>query len=346
MLLFLMLAFFVLLNEVTIKGDGEYFDDYISHRSTMCINGFFTILIFLSHAVQYIELDGLFDATYLTFNKAMAQLVVATFLFYSGFGMMESINKRGHAYVKSIPFKRLFRVWYHFAFAILLYTVFNLLIGKHMELRTWLLSFTGYSSIGNSNWYMFVTFAMYIIIFIGFVIAPKHKLVSLANVWVLTLCFIAAEMSLDLPSRFYNTIILFPAGMTFSVLKPYFDSFIQKNDAIYWLSLSASLACMFIAYKYRFDSYTMYSIWAVFFMLSTILVTMKVKFSNDMLAWFGTHVFSIYILMRLPMQLFDLIGLSHHTFVFIVMSFVATVALMSIFEQILALMDARIFQRR
>ncbi|MDY3811676.1 hypothetical protein [Eubacterium sp.] len=59
------------------------------------INGIFTMLILVSHASMYMDYGGVWiDDAYGEFRSYLGQFVVAPFLFYSGFGIMESIAKK------------------------------------------------------------------------------------------------------------------------------------------------------------------------------------------------------------------------------------------------------------
>ena len=84
---------------------------------------------------------------------------------------MESITKKGKAYVKAMPWNRFFGLWYQFALVVILYVLTNLAVGKSMTLKNVLLAFTGVTSVGNSNWYLFATFVLYAIVYLAFMLA-------------------------------------------------------------------------------------------------------------------------------------------------------------------------------
>ena len=154
MLVFVLILTFLICSGLTVAKKDEFFTDYCSQKNTNTINAIFSVLIFLSHAVTYIELDGVLDAPYFEFRAFHGQLVVVTYLFFSGFGIMESIKKKGTDYVKAMPVNRLFKLWYHFAIVILLFTVVSVgVAGKSYSLSRWVLSFTGFKSIGTSYSY-------------------------------------------------------------------------------------------------------------------------------------------------------------------------------------------------
>ncbi len=100
MIFFLIVIIAILFYGMQVKPRNEFHTDYCSRKQTSTINGIFSLLIFLSHASQYTVLGGALDNPYLAMRKYLGQIVVASFLFYSGYGMMESINKKGTSYIQ------------------------------------------------------------------------------------------------------------------------------------------------------------------------------------------------------------------------------------------------------
>ena len=88
MLIFLMFIIMIAFVGLKAAKPGEFFDNYMSKENTTAINGIFVLLIFLSHAEGYVTSDGILDTAYLTFKDNMLQLIVVSFLFYSGYGIM------------------------------------------------------------------------------------------------------------------------------------------------------------------------------------------------------------------------------------------------------------------
>lgn len=67
---------------------------------------------------------------------------------------------------------------------------------------------------------------------------------------------------------------------------------------------------------------------AIFFCLSIVFVTMKIRFKNKLIMWFGENLFWIYILQRLPMMIFTELGLNlYNVYLFFALSFISTIVL-------------------
>lgn len=346
MLIFLIMLIGIIFIDINPAKENTFHTDYCGPKQTSAINGIFTILIFLSHASQYVTLDGTLDAPYLTMRKYMAQLVVVSFLFFSGFGIMESIKKKRQSYVKSILTNRLFKVWYHFAIALLPYIAVNYIFARNYGLYKTIFSFTGYTSIGNSNWYMLVTFALYVIVFLAFTLSKKHPLPGVFLVFVLTFVFSFWEWKMGLASRYYNTIFCFPAGMLFSMMKPYFDKYVMKNDMLWAGTFTIFFGVFYYFSTFRNASLIHYNLFSILAVILIMLFTMKVKITNNILNWFGSHVFSVFILQRIPMIILKEMGYTDHTYGFIITAFIITIFMSIVFDKIMNHLDSIIFCKK
>lgn len=97
MIFFVLILLLLIFNKTEISKPGEFNKDYISPDGTLAIKGIFVALILLSHGKGYIELGGIYDEPYIALQNHLNQMVVAMFLFYSGYGMMESMKKKQFA---------------------------------------------------------------------------------------------------------------------------------------------------------------------------------------------------------------------------------------------------------
>ncbi len=83
------------------------------------------------------------------------------------------------SYVRTIP-KRTLKLLIRFDVAIVLFLIVGLMIGKHYPLQRILLSFIGWKSVGNSNWYIFVVLCLYVFTFVADTIFKnKYTLIAL-----------------------------------------------------------------------------------------------------------------------------------------------------------------------
>lgn len=325
---------------------GEFHSDYIDKNATTAINGVFVILVFLRHFAQYCDLTSSSDLPFLDLNGYLNQLIVVPFLFFSGFGIMTSIMKKGTPYVKNIFAGRFLKILLHFDICVLLFLLADIALKKQYSLKDTLLAFTTWTSIGNSNWYITAVLALYLITMISFLIIRKHNLFALILFTVLTVAFVYFNMKIDRPDYCYNTMIVYPLGMWFAYLKPYFDKLVMKNNITYALALSIITACFAFSYKHCFESIECYALWASAFAILIVLILMKIKINNQILTFFGEHVFSIYILQRLPMMIFNSMGIGSNPFNLFILSFAVTILIALIFDELIKKLDAVVFKSK
>lgn len=347
MAVLLLFTFMIVFVGMKPAKNGEFYSTYISRSQSTAVNGLFTILVFLTHVSTYIKLGSAYDKPYTSFKAFMLQMVVVPFLFYSGYGIMESIKKKGISYVKQVPKNRFLKVLLHFDIAVLLFLILNTALGTTYPLSRVLHAFTGYTSIGNSNWYIFAVLGLYLIVFAAFMLARKNYVLGVILTTVLSIGFVYLQMRLKRPVYCYDTIILFPAGMIFSLLREKLDALLTRHEAIYYTVFGLAVVAAGYFYLNRHNGIEYYSVWGMLFMGVILLATMKIQIGNGILEFFGSHVFSIYILQRLPMIFLTKIGLAaSHKYVFVVLSLFATIAMAVIFDLAMDKLDKILFTRK
>lgn len=326
--------------------NGSFHKDYLSKESTCAVNGIFVFLVFLRHFKQYVELNDTTDLLFSRFDGYLNQLIVVSFLFFSGYGMMCSISKKGEAYTKSLFKNHFLKLLLHFDICVALFVLTNFAVGSQFSLKDTLLAFTSWTSIGNSNWYITAVLAMYLVIIVSFLLFGKSKPVALVCVTVLTMAFVYLNIRLDRPMFTYDTVIVFPLGMWYAYFKPTIDKIVMKNNIAYYSCAAIAISVFVLVFSYRFRGVEQYAIWACAFAAILVLAMMKIKITNPFFNFLGSHVFSIYILQRIPMIIMRKTGLNSHPFNMFIMSFAITVAMALIFDFLMGKLDALLFERK
>lgn len=334
MIFFLFMIIGICAYKMEYSTTDNYHLDYMSVEKTTSIKGIFVLLVFLSHFVQYVELNNSFDIPYLRIRSFLGQLVVTMFLFYSGYGIFESIKKKKTEYVNEIPTKRILKVLFDFDIAVLLFLILRFILGYRYDIRTIILSFIGWTSVGNSNWYIFAVLLTYLITFVSFKIFKDRYLMAIICVTVLSGIYVLVMYTLK-PSIWYDTIFCYVAGMWFSLYRKQIEKIVLSNNISYLLSLIISLTLFGFMYLFRNNKLIIHQIWSLLFVCLVILVTMKVSFNNFILNWIGKHTFSIYILQRIPMMIFKNSNIiSHNTYLYLVLCLLVTLVISPIFDMV------------
>ncbi len=354
MIFFIIILLIVVFSQAKFADEGGFFEDYLDKKNTTAINGIFVILIIFSHYSQYTSFDGFYDLPYVCLQEHLNQMVVVTFLFYSGYGMMEAVKRSGERYVLKVPSKFI-KLLVRFDIAVLIF----LIVGKgflNLELdysaKNIILSLLSWTNIGNSNWYITAILGLYIAFFISFIPLLIRNNIQIR--WVCSILFLALsilfvymQIHLNRPWYCYDTIVLMPVGVFYSLLKEKLNKVFMYNNYIYTLCALIALGAYIFFYFRRYDGIETFSLWGIAFMALVLLFTMKVSVFNSLLEWFGVHIFSIYILQRLPMTILDYYGcIESHRYISLVIAIMATAFIAMVFDyfvdKLLACVEQRI----
>lgn len=297
----------------------------MSKDSTNVVKGLFIGLIFMSHLQGYVRNSGyaynaLGDHLMLSIQSHMGQLVVVMFLFYSGYGIMESYKHKGASYVKTMPRKRLLGTLLNFDVAVLLFIILNLILGKYLTPIQCLLSLTAWDSVGNSNWYIFIILLCYLFAYIGLSIDCVGKRMQAVIVF-LTISLISYFILVKTRGTYwYDTFFCFSFGMVLSVFKEKIEKVIDKQ---YWLVLLAVGILFILAYVFPKGLHGLrHNAVSICFAMLIVILTRKVELRSRPLMWMGKNLFPLYIYQRISMMLFYEIDggtfVNHHLGLYII----------------------------
>lgn len=303
-----------------VQKDG-LIAEYASVRNTQPIKGVFILIVLLSHARQFASFTYWTDLKVVQFFNLLGQLMVAPFLFYSGYGIYESVKKKSKSYIDSFPSNRIGKTFFDFSVSVLLFLLISPFIGRSYKPMRVLLSFTGWTSVGNSNWYMFAIFCLYILTYISFKIFDcKKNVLSLGVMTLLSLLYVYL-ISQVRPSRFSNTALCFIAGMWYSYFKDLIDKALRNHIFVYYAITIFMISLFVYSYPFKGHRILMYNAVSILFCLCIILISMKIYINSSVLDWFGYHLFWVYILQRIPMNILKALGISQsHPYLFIMIA--------------------------
>ncbi len=306
MILFYFLLFLLVLVRLRYCRQGFY-TDYLSFDTTNAVKGVFIALVFIKHVTPYILNSGyvfddsFFSRAFLFIDAQVGQWIVAMFLFYSGYGIMESIRKKGMAYVQSIPRKRILTTLINFDIAVVLFAIVSLFVPNDYSIKQYLLSFTGWEAVGNSNWYIFIIMLCYLLAYLCFrVLIGKREYYFRRTI----ICFFLLGISVLVlsfvkPFWWYDTMLCFGVGMLYSVWRERIEVILKRY---YWLILPMVLALLYLLGKSPYYLRGLvHNTYCVMFCLLVVMLTMKLKVNNAVLIWSGKNLFPLYIYQRIPM---------------------------------------------
>lgn len=286
---------------IKIKGLNEYFKDYMDLENTSSIKGIFVWMIVFSHNRGYYPKN--FKYFYFKILTCTGQKMVSLFLFYSGFGIIELIKKKGLLYVKSLP-KKATILFIKYQLILLIFLINNIILGIKMNIKIYLLSIIFIKNLGNSNWFAFTIIHLYYYSFLSFIIIKNKSYIFISLIIMSIICYFHIFITYNyIYPKGLNTIdniLTFLIGMFYSLLKNNIDTFVMKNDILYFENVSLFL---FIIYYFsRNKNHLLFrSLTNSFFSLIFVIISMKIRFNNEFLKLLNTHSYSIYLLQRIIM---------------------------------------------
>ena len=207
---------------------------YVSRERTCMINGIFIWIVFMSHMQGYQSLATAWDRPVLEVIGRMGQTMVATFLFFSGYGIMASLQRKGILYSKQLITHRFCKVLLHFAVAVALFWGIQYAMGIRYDAVRVLSSFYAWSSIGNSNWFIFITLAAYLIIALNNMLLRRWGGAVVAGGVALSFLMLI-PLLLHKGDYWVDSCLCIPAGMFFCLYRERVEEKVRACRCPVWL---------------------------------------------------------------------------------------------------------------
>ena len=288
----------------------------MTRDTTCCINGLFILIVFFSHLRNYIPADvyGPGDRILLWAMTNLGQLMVATFLFFSGYGILESIRRKGDDYVYGLPARRIMPYLLDVWIALIPYVCIR--IAKHIPLpmEDVLSAMVGWKGIGNSNWYIFAILCLYIATYFCFRMARGRLSLGIAGVTVACALYSKLIIVQGMGTWYYNTIFCYPAGMLFSVVYAYVRNKKLKAAQIEvgaWAVLALAIALFVPLHHLRTTRSIVFNACAIVFVVLVVFALRKMPTNSRPFCWLGERLFFVYIYQRIPMILLSRFAATH-----------------------------------
>ena len=274
----------------------------LSIEQCNAIKGISILLVFISHASQYVTTSGysysmVGDNLFLQIKSAIGQLCVVMFFFYSGYGIERSIATKGEQYVRNMPKRRLLTTLINFDIAVVIFLIANLLLGTRVSLSRFVISLFAWDSIGNSEWYIFDILVLYAISYISSLMTSNPG-IRFGLVLSMTVLLIVV-LQVFKGSWWYNTLLAYPAGVLLAMNKERVVEQITKHFWSILLGLFMLSAALLI---FRKSHVIVYNAASVAFAFMVVTLTFRIRIQNRCLIWLGTQLFPLYIYQRLPMM--------------------------------------------
>lgn len=343
----ILLFLFIIIIFSGFKYNSKGYCDYLDKSQTNAIRGIFAIIIFFNHFGTYLPNlgTGFGDNIYYKIITTIGQLMVAPFIFYSGYGIYVSAKKKGKDYITHFPKRRILKVFIFFAAAVLLFLILAFIRGNKYSPLHIILAFTGWTSLGNSNWFIFAILILYIITYFCALFTKKEIcLKTILCITLLSIVYILVVNRLkDGATYWVDTILTFSGGMLYANYKEKIDKVLKTkylpclfgSILVFTILYIAKMRVSGIAYLFT------YNLLAITFCVVISFITHHIRISNTILQFCGTYGFEIYILQRIPDSLLQPL-LSGQTIIFFIVSLSATIVISFVFKKVTTIIDKKL----
>ncbi len=278
-------------------------------RHCNAVKGVFIWIVFLAHFSGYHEPCSMYgDYIYTLTRNFIGQLHVSMFLFYSGFGVMESLRRKGLPYLYNMPKHRIMATLLNFDVAVVIFVALSFYVGFAPSINQILRSLVAWDSVGNSNWYIFCILLCYAITWcVGLFIMCMRKLqiVFMPIIIFLVLLGVMIGLSAFKESWWYNTILCYALGVGYSIWRETAEPYIARYWWLFTIMLSVVVVALWFAPKDGIGA--IFNVRAISFCLLVVVLSNRFSINNAFLEWSGINLFALYIYQRIPM-----IMLQHH----------------------------------
>lgn len=317
--IFLILLAGILIWKIKFAKIKEWHEDALSLDVSKGILGFFAILIILHHLVQAL---GAEKAGSLGFLENLGVCFVGAFFFFSGYGLYSSFKSKA-GYLNGFIKKRMPSILIPFYVCILVFVLTGLAAGETYSGKDLAGYLTGFILLNTQMWYVVEIAIFYIIFYLVFRFI-KNENAALTVFGVITVVFIGISLLLG-HGRFwfqgewwYNSSLLLFVGVIISRYKEKITTFVKKA---YWVVLPICIIATGIFYKASIYMIRTYSYWSetsdnggyadklrclscqlpmiIFFVLSLLLISMKIQFKNPILNFLGKISLELYLIHNL-----------------------------------------------
>lgn len=313
----------ILICGIKVSKIGEWQEKPLSLENSKAIQGFAALAIIIHHLSQELATK----AGALTLFSELGVLFVGVFFFFSGYGLYTSLKTKEN-YLKGFLKKRLVTILVPFYICILVFVLCACLKGESFSPLQLLSTLSGWYLINTHMWYIVEIAVLYLAFFIIYSLIKNRKVatgVLTLSVIVLTIGSLLLGHGADYACKYwfmgewwYNTTLTFILGVLISQNEEKISHIARKFYALL-LPLFAALTYVFYrltnyalntwsywneypgypGYKEKFLCLSVQLPWVIFFVITLILIMMKVKFSNPILKFLGSISLELYLIHNL-----------------------------------------------
>lgn len=285
------IIFFIALFKVRVRKTQENVST-LNVKQTAGINGVFVLLIFIRHFQQYVVV-GKYDKLVIKGQGILGQLIVVSFMFFSGYAFIKQLQK-DERYVKKLP-RKIITIYGMFVLTVLAFLLVQTIMGQKYQIKHIFLSFTGLRSLGNSTWYVIAIIFMWVF---SFIVYSQNRMNKNALFGAFIALYVIIFYTIKEPV-WYNTVIAYYAGILFAENEDKYRGWINKKGN--YIKASAITVIILICGVFTRSILLLFELWVLAFCAFFVLISEKLQFGNKISFWLSKYALEIYLIQRIPM---------------------------------------------
>lgn len=308
--------------------------DYLSKEISLCLKGICALLILMHHLNQRtLVLAGTFVGEMF---DLLGFLAVSVFFFYSGYGLMYSVNSKGEGYLGGFLKKRVLPIYVIYLFLTLLSCGATLLTGIKLTLTMVVNAVFLIDTLVTYGWYLQAIIIFYLVFYFAFVLFKQNS----ARLTVISAFVVGYMIALhinDAAPATYISSLSFLLGIFWSLNTEHIDKLLKNRKMIIslWCGLFSIFALLLLVSMFKSDKNIR---WPLRMIVSPLFVTVLLPavqlitqkcaglINNRVTTLLGTISLEIYVCQGYFFDIFESGVLQiENRYVYIVMVAVCTV---------------------
>lgn len=310
----------------------EWNEGFLSLYQTKCIQGLIAVCIMLHHIGQEMCASWQTYKLYpgLEFFVPLGYLFVSVFMFFSGYGLYVSYEKKPGYVSKGFLRKRALPLLIGFYVSGWAFLIARIIMGEKMSPWKWFCYISGYGLPNPYSWFAIVMPLFYLIFYLAFKYCKKNPIL-VVTICVFIYTFIGTCINhndyLMRGQWWYNCVHLFWIGLIVGKNR---EKFLENSKKKYGLKLALSIVG-FIAFfnisqiaqgifsyygeqmglpqtvtvLYRWICLVTEMLSSWFFVLSMLLLGLKISIGNKFMDFFGKITLEFYLVHGLIVEFFS-----------------------------------------
>lgn len=315
----------VLLVGCRIYGRGKWNEDFMNLAQTKYIEGFFAICIMLHHIGQ--EMCGSWQQYPLYHGLdlfvPLGFLFVAVFMFFSGYGLYISVEKRPDYLSKGFLKRKALPLIIGYYVTFWVYLAARYFMGQNMSRRDVILYAIGFMQSNPYGWFAIVMPLLYLIFYVVFRLCKRYRIPLvvlcivvyqyIGTLFVHSTCILGGEW-------WYNSVHLFWIGLVIAKYRTKLYDMVKKLYLVLLIACAAGVYGSWQLAALLRDGRGMYYTervadkWVVLsaemlvttlFVFLILLLGMKIRIGNRVMDFFGKITLEFYLVHGFVIEFFS-----------------------------------------